>query len=1582
MKREELLEEGLCNGTRVQIRKLGNNILRCKILTGKHRGEKHDLHAARFLFGGDPKAPNKGLIKCERIQFPLRPGSVMTINKSQGQTLTHVGVLLDKSQCFSHGQSYTALSRVRDSANIRVCTKRADRRIRNVVMTELLDKEDLESPPEVDHNDPDDPYPRAPPKDGDSDDDDKPAPPAPPAFKTPTIRQRTSGIAGFPRDVAAKTAFEAILNWLVENPIDAELIDEIRLVPFNKSDAGLYRDVWAQVSGTNLSALSFLFKLKRMLNARRSTSRSSRNSSATTSRASSPATTPRHPKVEAMDSEPCASATVTLPVNAQLYSQLSSSSSVIAWHPPILQHGQGTMDIQQPNTSHCQQSGGRASEATIEGDGNFFGKEVHSNTTAFRQRLFGFLNLLLGNQQLFPRAHFGSRQEFMQRLQRQLIDQGTLEAYAALRLTDRNWAQINDSILVALLLQRPVVVLSPNMSVNDCALLAHVPVAMTLPGLVPAQQQPPAEESITSESGSDCNEGREESVPPPLAHRSGTDVAIEAAKLVIKLNARLLHPLRLEMEQKQQELLAAQAAEAKPMLLSQPNFLKLKRQQRAAIESLQKELNFASEQFQFRLEEARKIEAILKAAVDPAFRFKQKKRLTEFVEETPVAACPPVKQQCCEQIFECADHLYNTAWTFICLWYTLMQIDPHTASLECLADWRKQSGRCSSKLYRLQDAWEDTHPCLKKNWRKPLIRKVASRRPASLPKPTASFSEHSSMLCTKKIAQKKCADASSKRLMQAAECSTKPNSELQKEREDYERRKSADQRMQAKLQRIEQQLKQHIHRQKNLAVRNLMWDREAALEQRIRVRYHTFRAETEQLRQSSIETGDLDNYEHCLATDAAINAFCQKLIDLASQDSNADVDEQIRKHKEVIEREERGLAEQQRWRNFAYEQRDAETAFDRHHNPQAAWGLSDEIRRLNNEHQQTVEALRAQREQEIGVANINKNKNLMSDLNVNTMIKMKGMPNHETPVNDHLQQFSAFMQPDPEAVRAREIIEQRLGPDPHPHFTSLDMRILNRETAYTWHKEQKACEIGREPLLRGDLITELPCHPSAKHVFHTICLRRWLATNRSCPSCRTPVDITPLITPNDAHLQAFNAYVEEESQQATTLRVPDNDLRAYEQLRRGEWDEYGSTIRPPMAPRRALQQVLQRIRGGRFERFGGQQLEWDASDPRNDATEQVRGRKRVHEDSPLADQQNFGTGGSCSSSSSRINSTNRTGNRPGRSVDLDLLLAAPLIDDIQFNGSFGFADADQHSVGVVDGQMPLQDFGGRLEEPNFGAASAGVGSGSNGVGTGWLSAIHPPEPPTVSPPRGSGNRLRLRSPPQRASSVHAQRRLSGMVEHMNITDAQVAREQRNARDRMRRQRRRQQQRRLLSPSPPRQQRAAVITIDSDKDEGVPPVAATAAAAVALPNNNNIDNNGAVIGVENQQLLLAGDARFYDDELWPVEDLVDQGVVEGTPNKVMMMGNAPLPDHDREWLCSTSFVLRSLPSNATGVQLDGDGKRNAICSICREWLLGILLVIRLPCGHFLHRKCFNNEAKLRSGCPLCRRHFLTGQVITH
>ena len=43
-----------------------------------------------------------------RVQFPLRIAYSLTINKSQGQTLSRIGLDM-RSDCFAHGQLYVLL---------------------------------------------------------------------------------------------------------------------------------------------------------------------------------------------------------------------------------------------------------------------------------------------------------------------------------------------------------------------------------------------------------------------------------------------------------------------------------------------------------------------------------------------------------------------------------------------------------------------------------------------------------------------------------------------------------------------------------------------------------------------------------------------------------------------------------------------------------------------------------------------------------------------------------------------------------------------------------------------------------------------------------------------------------------------------------------------------------------------------------------------------------------------------------------------------------------------------------------------------------------------------------------------------------------------------------------------------------------------------------------------------------------------------------------------------------------------------------------------------------------------------------
>ncbi|GFT42632.1 ATP-dependent DNA helicase [Trichonephila clavipes] len=99
----------LCNGTRLRITKLGQNVLGATILTGVGKGK-------RVIIPRIPIIPTELPFQFKRVQFLVKPSFAVTINKAQGQTLQVVGVHLER-RCFSRGQLYVACSRVSNVRN-------------------------------------------------------------------------------------------------------------------------------------------------------------------------------------------------------------------------------------------------------------------------------------------------------------------------------------------------------------------------------------------------------------------------------------------------------------------------------------------------------------------------------------------------------------------------------------------------------------------------------------------------------------------------------------------------------------------------------------------------------------------------------------------------------------------------------------------------------------------------------------------------------------------------------------------------------------------------------------------------------------------------------------------------------------------------------------------------------------------------------------------------------------------------------------------------------------------------------------------------------------------------------------------------------------------------------------------------------------------------------------------------------------------------------------------------------------------------------------------------------------------------
>jgi len=99
--------EGLCNGTRIVVLNVRRKVLQYRIISKDRRFRGKMVLIPRIRLS--PNAETLP-VPLKRLQFLVRLAFAMTINKSQGQSVKHVGINLQIS-VFSHGQLYVAFSR-------------------------------------------------------------------------------------------------------------------------------------------------------------------------------------------------------------------------------------------------------------------------------------------------------------------------------------------------------------------------------------------------------------------------------------------------------------------------------------------------------------------------------------------------------------------------------------------------------------------------------------------------------------------------------------------------------------------------------------------------------------------------------------------------------------------------------------------------------------------------------------------------------------------------------------------------------------------------------------------------------------------------------------------------------------------------------------------------------------------------------------------------------------------------------------------------------------------------------------------------------------------------------------------------------------------------------------------------------------------------------------------------------------------------------------------------------------------------------------------------------------------------------
>lgn len=129
------IADGLVNGTNVIITAVSPRLITVR----KHGGsELFGIPRIIFKFSAVHGSP----LKMNRLKFPIMIAYAMSGHKSQGQTIDFVGADL-RTDCFTHGQLYVLLSRVRSPQDVLVLV--LERRVhggvafvKNIVYEDLL----------------------------------------------------------------------------------------------------------------------------------------------------------------------------------------------------------------------------------------------------------------------------------------------------------------------------------------------------------------------------------------------------------------------------------------------------------------------------------------------------------------------------------------------------------------------------------------------------------------------------------------------------------------------------------------------------------------------------------------------------------------------------------------------------------------------------------------------------------------------------------------------------------------------------------------------------------------------------------------------------------------------------------------------------------------------------------------------------------------------------------------------------------------------------------------------------------------------------------------------------------------------------------------------------------------------------------------------------------------------------------------------------------------------------------------------------------------------------------------------------